>query len=230
MDKKSRTDLIEANARMVRRLSVLNQSLAGFDPLDEDYKEKIQAFINGISEDKELKSCEAEIKEIIERKPIFAVEFASALNWTFAGNDFSSNQLSLFGAWLTAAYSQSLSADSKETNKYCNLIALLRYTYDNSPDGNPYTFSSNINLLDIGARLAFEFNQLTVSGEFIYRSAPSEAFNTNRASGLVMYSISEKVYLLASFGKNFGNENNLIAQFGLNLGFGTGYEKVVVVN
>jgi hypothetical protein len=43
---------------------------------------------------------------------------------------------------------------------------------------------------------------------------------------MAKYRVSDKIYLLASLGKNFGDTNNLIAQFGINLGFGTGNEKV----
>lgn len=230
IDKKNRTDLIEANNNLVKKLSELNNQLSNFNPFDEDYKKKVQEFIDQMSSDKGLLEAEKAIQEILKRRPLFAIDGATAVNWSFNGNNFNTNQLSLFGAWLTMNYSKVLNPKSDNVKNYASILVVTRYTYDNSIDGNPLANDSYVSLLDVGTRILFEFRQLSFSYEYIFRSVPGQSINTFRSTGMALYKISDKIYILASFGKNFGDKDNLIAQFGLNLGLGTGNEKVTATN
>jgi len=226
ISKSNRKSLLAANNKVVNRLSELNAQIAQFDPFDEDYREKVQAFLNGMSADEELLESEQELQEILNRKPLFAIDGATAMNWSFDGNNFSTNRLSLFGAWLTLDYSQELNPNNDAHRNYLSFLMLARYTYDNSFDGNPIATGSFMNLFDLGGKIEFEFKQLSFSYEYIFRTVSGQKANTFRSTGMAMYKVSDKIYLLASLGKNFGDTNNLIAQFGINLGFGTGNEKV----
>lgn len=230
ISKKNRKDLDSANAKIVERLKKVNELAAAFDPSDmEVFKAKVKVLLDSISTDETMLAYEKEMQDILNRKPLFAIDGATAINWSFDGNNFSSSQLSLFGAWLTFDFSLELNPENNEQRNYVSFLMLTRYTYDNSLDGNPLTDGDFMNLFDLGGRFAFEFKQLLVSYEYIFRTATGQSIRTFRSTGMAMYKVSDKIYLLATLGKNFGDTNNLIAQFGINLGFGTGNEKVWTV-
>lgn len=225
ISKTNRDDLIAANAIAIDKMKEYNKKLSAF-VFDEDYLEKAKLLADSMSSDPVLLEMESQIQEILNRKPVFAIDGAIAANWAFAGNNFSSNQFSLFGAWLTLNFSKELNPNKGDWKNYFSFLMLSRYTYDNSLNGNPAENGEFLNLFDLGGKLEFEFKQLSLSYEYIFRTASGQTRNTFRSTGMATYKVSEKIYLLASLGKNFGDTNNLIAQFGINLGFGTGNEKV----
>jgi hypothetical protein len=224
--KKNRDDLIDANNKIIQRLREYNEKLSGF-VFDQDMAEKAKLLADSMSSDPILLENEQKIQEILSREALFSIDGATAVNWAFDGNSFSTNQLSLFGAWLTINYSQELNSKNEGWKNYLSFLMLARYTYDNALNGDPRSNGDFLNLLDFGGKLEFDFKQLSFSYEYIFRTAINQYINTFRSTGMAVYKISDKMYVLASLGKNFGDTNNLIAQFGINLGFGTGNEKVL---
>ena len=84
----------------------------------------------------------------------------------------------------------------------------------------------NKDFYDIGGKVELEFKRMSISYEFIKRIADGE--NTHRSNGVLKYKISNEFYLTGAFGKNFGNNENLISLLGINWGFSTGQEKAKI--
>ncbi len=204
------SDLLKLNSNHIKRLKKLNE-----DNIDKSPSEVVEI----IDKDKELMTSNERIKEILNRKPVFSVDFALASSWSFMGNDYTSGKFNRLGSWLTLSYSNSLnSKDSMTKNDYLNFYAVSRYLIDQHYiDKSGSTIKSN--LFDTGGKLEFEFGKISLSYEYLYRmNLDSNNSNTFRSSGMVQYAVNENLKINVSFGKNFGDFNNLISQIGLSWG------------
>ena len=84
-----------------------------------------------------------------------------------------------------------------------------------------YGFKTERTNFDFGGRLEFEFGAIAVSFESVYRRVSSHPeLNTSRNVGIVQYKLSGNLFLTGTFGKNFGDTDNLVSFLGLNWGFG----------
>lgn len=108
---------------------------------------------------------------------------------------------------------------------YVNLYALGRYASDGTTIINGrYTVQS---FFDFGGKLEFEFKNISVAYEYIYRA--DDITNTFRSNGIVRYKVSDRLFFSGAFGKNFGEDNNLISLLGLNWGLTSGNEQPKIV-
>lgn len=190
--------------------------------LEETYKK----LLNNTSQDPEIIKIESLIRDILARKPIFTMDGALALNWAFENNNFKSNYLDRFGGWLTMVLSLPLQNQSSSIkNNYLNLYAVERYLSGQTlGEINPMVRQD---VIDSGGKLEIEIDRFSISGEYIYRlNLSNSSDNTFRATGMIKFKIVESLYISGAFGKNFGETNNLTAQFGINWGFGSGLESV----
>ena len=69
---------------------------------------------------------------------------------------------------------------------------------------------------DTGFKAEIEYHKFNLGFEYIYRQ--TERTNTSRSVGVIQYKVNPKIYLIGSFGKNFGETNNRIAILGLKWG------------
>ncbi len=205
---------------------VLEDSLKIQTVAMDSLKQVCFVLINAASTDPVMVSLEDNIRNVLSRKPVFAIDGAAAINWSFNNNDFASNQLDRFGAWLNFDLSLPLSDSKKEKKSYLSFYLSGRYLSGRLlNDANTITRQD---LFDSGGKLELEFDRLIISGEYLYRYNFTEVNDhTFRASGLVKYKITESLYLTGAFGRNFGDANNLISQIGINWGFGSGNEEVL---
>ncbi|MCX6246146.1 MAG: hypothetical protein NTW10_00295 [Bacteroidetes bacterium] len=183
--------------------------------------------LNNTSVDTSIIRFENTIKEILARKPLFAVDGAVALNWAFDNSNFKSNYFDRFGAWLTMDLSLPLSKkNAAEKKNYINLYVVGRYLSGRSLDETDSLVRQDV--LDSGGKIELEIARFSLSGEYLYRlNMTNSAQNSFRASAMVKFKIMESLYITGAYGKNFGDKNNVIAQVGINWGFGSGLEYVV---
>ena len=218
-------DLRNANKKLIEKLKDQNDRLVKYigdlmlsvnNPTL--YDQKVREFY--AAEELRNKEEKNEISEILKRRAVFAIDGAVAINTFILDNNYSANHFGRFGAWLTLNYSQVL--DKKDKDKsYLNLYALGRYLSDGTTLKNNEYISQNF--YDFGGKLELEFKKLSVAYEYIYRI--NDISNTFRSNGIVKYKISDQLYLTGAFGKNFGDNNNLISLLGLNWGLSSGTEK-----
>jgi hypothetical protein len=242
-------DLITENKRIATRLSTLNDSLSNIVgqitmlsilPLDSTneiarierqmqidlLKQEEREILGSFENDSELIKHEQSVQEILARRPMFAIEGAIASNAAFDNNDFSTKRLGRVGGWLNLAYAVSLNThDAVVKKNYLNAVITTRYLSDhNQRSTNGFVIQ---NLFDSGGKLELEIDKFSISGEYLYRwNSTDKTKNSFRASGLLKYKIKDDLYLTSAFGRNFGDRNNLISQFGISWGIGTGNEKI----
>ncbi len=208
--------------KAVKNLKAINEGMPILDLEAEDqqkakkeYDQKLQEYLNALDNIDSI----SKLSEIQNKRLLFALDGAIAYNSFFTENDFSSNRFGRFGAWLTANYSY-----KNNENTYLNIYATGRYLRDGTAIVNDEYIRQDF--YDVGGKLEFEYKKLSLSYEYLYRIADSE--DTYRSNGVLKYKINDKISLTGSFGKNFGDNDNLISLLGINWGFLTGEEKTVL--
>jgi len=150
------------------------------------------------------------------------VEGAAASTALFAGNDSSHSTHQKSGFWVTSSYrfartsldSTKTGADAIVVQPNIDFIAVVRSI-------NDHTVKSNRNPLDLGGRLIWESGDLALSAEHVERRRTSK--NTRRTVAMGEFKINDNLYLTATFGKNFKDENaggDLIGIFGIHFSVG----------
>lgn len=125
------------------------------------------------------------------------------------------------GMWTSLSLNTPLSRDKNGTGvNYLSLAVYARYMYDS------YTFSKDVvtasNSFDVGGRLLFQFEPLSVGVEAIHRNYRVEGeLKSQRIVGFVNFRLTKDVYINGAFGNDFGmDKSRILALFGLNWGFG----------
>ena len=215
------SDLIAANNNVVTKLNKIAEAIALIDLDDPEREVIIQRLINEgpLPEN-------ARLKEVLARKPIFALDGAVAANLAYRNTNYNSGRLGRAGGWLTADLALPLQEEKiSEVRNYLHILATTRYL-SNSDSVNLSGEYVREGLFDTGARLELEIGKLSISYEFLLRNNLTNDANTKRSSGLIQYRLGNGVYISGAIGKNFGATNNLIALFGINWGLGN--EKTAV--
>lgn len=198
-----------ANDAIVNQLARIT---AHFNRIVSDPMQAAQAIADSVSADPDIISSEERIAELLTEKPKFALDFAYAGNWSFAEGAFSNHDFNRSGAWLTLNWSNKVNEGN-----YITLYGVARWLYDRKILNSEIV---STNSMDWGARLEFQLNNLSLSYEWLQRRNNDLATKTVRSSGYLRYKISDDLYLTSALGRNFGDTNNLISQFGILYGGG----------
>jgi hypothetical protein len=190
---------------------------AGSDPEKrKEAQDKIKAKYSKSSKTGEIVK---EINDIVNQKPIFSWDLAAA--YASYGINDSAWKSGRFGIWTTLSSYIPLAIGNEKVNKnYFNLNFLVRYLTDNYQLDAKGAISKNNNL-DIGGKIAFELDKVSIGVESLKRYSNGIANPQNRTVGVISYKVSDNIYLNGSFGKNFDFPNKLISQLGINWGFGS---------
>jgi len=180
------------------------------------------------TKDSVFKMTRADFMKYLMIRPIFSMDIAFASSTAFADNNFSNSKSYRTGGWITLAYNQPLVSSKKvkedienliECKNYLNAYFLFRLLKENKT--KDFKAFVKQDLVDLGGRLEFEFNKFSFSVESIKRiNNKDKNLNTSRTVGIIQYKIAKDLLLLGTFGKDFGDINNLVTLFGINWGFG----------
>lgn len=167
-------------------------------------------------------------RNLLEASPLLALDFAGGYSTFFSDNKFSNNQFGKLGFWMTLNTGFDFT-DKQKTNveKKLNFYGIARYLEDGTTLNANQQFLRTKNF-DFGGKAEFVYNRFSISYEYIYRVNDLE--NTFRSSGLLAYKVSDKVYINAAFGKNYGDRDNLISFLGLNWGLDSERKSVFIEN
>ncbi|MBA7688676.1 hypothetical protein ES703_97165 [subsurface metagenome] len=159
----------------------------------------------------EAQKIALQIQKADKQRVGLRLEVAGAAAIDFSQDNFDEGKISRIGFWITPAY---------RLEEPCfDFIATARFIYDE--ENNDGT-----NLFDVGGRVVWQYTDFSFSGEFVGRfitDATSQKTNTYRLSATLEYQLSNNIYLISSFGRDYdqnGGEGNLISLFGINFGFG----------
>ena len=187
-----------------------------------EYKSALDSFRNARNEFITAKEKEAgfdldqfdqRFQEIINRKPILAIDLAAAYNHRFFSGTFNDNGAGRLGVWSTFTLSSYLSQNNK--TDYLNIYAFFRYLNETNRGMVPIGMDDRFNAFDIGVKGELEFNKLAVGYEYINRTGDMEGY---RSAGTIKYKLLNDVYLTGSFGNNFAETDDLISLFGIKWG------------
>ena len=86
---------------------------------------------NTIAGDEDLLNTVNEIRSVLVRKPIFAIDLAASGAWSFGTQDFNSISMNRYGLWLILSYSQPLNKKEKTIKEnYLSIYATTRFLSD----------------------------------------------------------------------------------------------------
>lgn len=139
-------------------------------------------------------------------KPTFLIEVAGAWLGYSPANNFEQLGNARNGIWANISF---------RPDQTFNLIFLTRYINNKQQK----TFSEKAEFFDFGGSLGLEKNKnFTVNGEFVFRRDLITDMNTQRIAVVANYKLIDQFYIVGSFGKNFGQVDNLISILGISLG------------
>lgn len=143
----------------------------------------------------------------LAKNPVLVFDLAAAYGGSSLTNSFSDLQSDKWGVWLSASFRP------KGDDFYVSGLLRLGQSIATEVDTEEI-------VLDYGARLNYDLNNLTISGEFLNRSySNNTASNYQRYSLIGAYKITEGLFFTGSIGKNFEETNNLFVLGGVNFGF-----------
>lgn len=173
-----------------------------------------QKILDSIPKLKKYQTTKAALKDVMNRKPLFVVDIASAYSH-FMGDE--SNNLGdgfgRFGAWLSTDLA--LHTSKNNANNYFHLYGVFRYLRDrlnfNVSENRLFT----TNTFDFGGKVEMEWKKLSISFEYIAREGD---ISTSRTMGTVRYAVTDKIALNGGFGENFMSDKKTITIFGIQWG------------
>ena len=146
-----RTTLIQyRSTKDVKDLVALHQAHAArLSQINNDPNLTPDEVLEKLKNDTFLSENAEKIKAVLNRKPVFALDFAGAAAWSFTNNNYNSIDVNRAGAWLTANYSGALKKNSADN--YLNIYAVSRLMRDNNTLNEAGQLSSS-NVFDAGGK------------------------------------------------------------------------------
>lgn len=189
-------------------------SLGGKVQLFRVYGENTTTLVNDLINLLSVKPADLDLTKIeklrdsLSRlKPTFVVELASAWLGYTQQNSFEQLGKARTGIWANIAW---------RLHQMANIILLGRYINNKSKG----FLSQEAEYFDVGGSTGYESknNRFSINAEYIYRNNKILKKSNYRLSAVANYKIADQLYVVGSFGKNFGDLNNIIALFGINVG------------
>jgi hypothetical protein len=239
--KKVSTDSLESLLR-VKKTDIINLKKAIAEEQDETKKNlfisslesnikdsvKLELLISAIEKQandvildvvKKEDSINYYLKEL-DQLPLIQVDGAFAYSEAFADNTTAKRRFNRSGVWINASFNL-FSIDKEKLNDNLSAIFLGKYISDNILTDEVTGLFKRQNAFDFGIKVDYTVKDFSLSFEHINRKYNDSALeSTNRNVFMMQYKISDGLYLSGSYGKNFGEVNNLFSLFGINYGFG----------
>jgi hypothetical protein len=180
------------------------------DQLDSNKNVRLE---KAIKEDKKTQELLTDLNE----PPLIQIDAAWARSWAFPGNAFEGKRFNREAVWLNGTFAFS-------TNKPTNVVSLTvssRWMNDNLLADTTKNIFVNKSCFDWGGKFEYATGSFSFSFEYINRTYGNIKLAGNeRSIGMIQYKLSDGVYMVGSFGKNFGTGGNLFTLFGINWNFG----------
>lgn len=193
----------------------------------DNFRKGRNDFISAKEKEKgfDLDAFDQRFQEIVNRKPILAIDLAAAYNHRFFSDTFNDNGAGRIGVWSTFTLSSYLSQNNK--TDYLNIYAFFRYLDETNRGMVAAGMDERFNAFDIGVKGELEFNKLAIGYEYINRTGDMEGY---RSAGTIKYKLLNDVYLTGSFGNNFSETDDLISLFGIKWGINSKLQSIGVAS
>ncbi len=201
-------DLHNATQIMLKKAAALH------GPGGEIIRRPVDEVDKLLEEDEEYQAALAGV----QRQPLLLLDVAYAYSNAFADNKYANRRFHKSGFWATLT----ANAQFKATDHFLSFIVLGRITNDNVLKDTAKLVFEEDRAIDYGGKLEYNLKRFSLSVEYVKRSYNDiSAIDTERTVGILQYKISNQLYVMGTYGKNFGNINNVFALLGLNWGFGS---------
>ncbi|MFY0255466.1 hypothetical protein ACDQ55_16090 [Chitinophaga sp. 30R24] len=154
----------------------------------------------------------------IRAAPLINIEVAGAIAGYSPDNKFSHLGNNRYGAWANFNY------HPKDGSPF-NALGVVRFTRAIAPAGKASGQDSSF--IDYGVAAAYNNNKFDLQLEYVRRNDVLNHGTYNRLAFVGNYLFTDNLVIVASFGKDFAAENNIIALFGIK--FGISNEKLKVI-
>lgn len=161
-------------------------------------------------EDLPLDSLKALYDQLAKARanPKFSLEFAAAIAGFSQDNKYSTIGNNRYGAWLNLKY-------LPHVNIPLNVLGVFRYTRAISPSGKSNLDST---FLDYGLAASYQQDNFDLQFEYVKRNDVINHQSYHRLALVGNYMIAKNLVIVGSIGKNFSNEDNILAIFGAKFG------------
>jgi hypothetical protein len=150
--------------------------------------------------------------------PLFQLDAAYAYSEALPDNQYSGRRFNRSGLWFNATLSTTL---LKQKQDHLSFIFLFRLINDNVLTDTSKNNFEKENAIDAGGKIDYTIGRFSIAFESLKRSYSNNTdLSSIRTVGIVQYKINDNLYITGTYGKNFGDTNNLFALLGLNWGFG----------
>ena len=143
----------------------------------------------------------------LEAKGFVALEIAGAIIGSSNTNSFKGLSSNKSGVWANFRWSPS--------NSILDFVALARYSWANN--AAPVADSDSA-FFDYGVAANYESKSFNLAFEYVNRRDIAAKKNLDRLAFTATYQLNANLAFVASFGKNFAKEDNIITVFGINVG------------
>jgi len=164
-----------------------------------------------------------DLSQMLQAKPLFQLDAAYAFSNAYPNNTVKEERFHRSGFWMSAVLSTE--ATSKKDDNL-DFILFGRIFRDNFLLDTTNLIFGKVQAKDLGLRVLYQYDRFSISFEHVSRHYSQSHLNSKRNVGILQYRVGENTYVYGTFGKNFGLTNNLLAIFGLNLGFGESLVKL----
>lgn len=167
-----------------------------------------------------IKSAQDTFRKANLNRVGWRLELASAASFNFPEDKWDDGEFKNAGVWLNTAYR----TDEGSFLDNLDFLGVFRYLWNDADDGSFSTF-------DLGARIIWISQNdeipFSVSGEYVYRLvSDGDREDSDKLTLIGEYRVNETWSLFASFGKDFDpdfkGDEDFVALFGINIGYGEG--------
>jgi len=196
--------------KIARLKAVYKEEGIGADPDDD---------LADLKKDTAYQAVADSIKQMLQT-PAIQLDVAAAYSEAFADNNYAASRFNRAAAWATLTIAPSILSSAKGGN--LAILGVARIMDDNALTDTVKNVFTQTTCFDWGVSLNYTFHNMSVSAEHLDRKYNgNSALNSQRTVLVIQYKVSNSLYVTGTYGKNFGNVQNLFALLGLNFGFGS---------
>ena len=169
---------------------------------------------------KKIESTQEAFRKANLNRVGWRLELASAVAFNFPDDKWDDGDWKNAGVWLNTAYR----TDEGSFLDNFDFLGVFRYLWNDADDGSFSTY-------DLGARIIWISQNddipFSVSGEYVYGFvSDGDRKDSDKLAFIGEYRVNKTWSLFASFGKSFDpdfeGDEDFVALFGINLGYGKG--------
>jgi hypothetical protein len=158
--------------------------------------------------------------KMLKELPLFQLDGAFAYSDAIPDNEYENKRFNRSGFWFNASLN-AFSVDKEKLEDNLSIMGSIRFISDNILVENTTDQFERNKAFDYGFKGEYTVKDFSISIEYLKREySANSALDSERTVGVLQYKLNDNLYFTGTYGKNFGDMNNLFTLFGINYGFG----------